>query len=192
VKEYPHRLEYQFDLMETLAEISIFRESLRSLNAEEIRARLVRAIALGEALVTRRPDVTLYASSVVHAHFKLSTIQLRASATGSPDERAQRIAAADEHGRAAISRQAELIRRFPTALGFAAWQALFRQHMASLLLQQGDLDGAQYQAAAAIFLIEELMQVSAAPVLDQMADQVYQTLDRVFALEGTPPELRPG
>lgn len=190
VEKFPDRLEFEFDLLETLAEINVF-EGLQPKNLGTIRDRLRKAVALGEALVTKRPDVALYASSVIHVHFKLARVELQAAAEATAERRDQYVAAAAQHMRAAVNRQTELIRRFPTAVGFAAWQALFRQQLAALLVQQGDLDEAQYQATAAIFLIEELLQLSAEPVLGMIADAAYRTLNQVFIEEGTPPGLLP-
>ncbi|MEM8679200.1 MAG: serine/threonine-protein kinase [Planctomycetota bacterium] len=190
VADDPQRLEYQFDLMETLAELSVFAGSLDAAG-EPIRERLRRAIELGESLVSRRPDVTLYASALAHAHYKLAMFELNTAETSDPDERSEALGAAARHFREAVSRQSELIRRFPTATGYAAWQALFREQLAEVSLEMGDLEEAQYQVTAAIFLIEDLMRVSGSRLLDQLADQAYETLDAIFAAERTPPRLLP-
>ena len=190
VTDFPDRLEYQFDLMETLAEFSVFNDSLDVVE-DPIRQRLQRAIEIGESLVTLRPDVTLYTSALVHAHYKLAVLERRTAERAGDERRPQRWAAAARHFREAVSRQSELIRRFPAATGYAAWQALFRQQLADVSLKMGDLEEAQYQVTAAIFLIEDLMQVSGNRLLDALADRAYATLDAIFWAEGTPRDVLP-
>ena len=190
VNDYPQHLVYQFDLMETLAEFSVFNDSLDVVE-DPIRQRLQRAIEIGESLVTLRPDVTLYATALVHAHYKLAMLELRTAERSGEEGLTQRWGAAARHFREAVSRQSELIRRFPAASGYAAWQALFRQQLAEVSLKIGDLEEAQYQVTAAIFLIEDLMQVSGHRLLDALADRAYATLDAIFWAEGTPRDLLP-
>ena len=86
--EHPEHLDYQFDLMESLAEFSVFGNTLDASVCEQAEQRLRQSVEIGATLVARRPDVTTYMLVSSHAHFKLATV-LVCQAEGLDDDSAQ-------------------------------------------------------------------------------------------------------
>jgi hypothetical protein len=191
VQEFPENLDYQFDLVESLGEMSVFGDALGDDDLERARERIHRSVELGEALVTKRPDVALFASAAIHGTFKLSVIHQRLAEIAPGPERTQKLSAAEQLCRIAIERQAELIRRFPEALGFAAWQAEFQIRLANICLAQRRPADAQDAIVAAVRTLEHLQTRTDQPVILSMIDRAYVTLEEVLRIFGIPPELLP-
>ena len=125
VNAFPGDSDYEFDLVESLAEFSVFGHAMNPSMTAEAESRLRRAVTHGESLVSRRPDVARFALVVAHAHFKLAAVlEYQADLKGQDVETRELDAAKDELNRA-IDMLVELRSRFPGSKGFAVWHAYF-------------------------------------------------------------------
>ena len=190
-QQHPENTDYQFDLVETLAEFSVFGNALDRSICAQARARLQRALEVGEALVAKRPDVASYALVVTHAHFKLAATLVHQARDLRGADRSEIMTAATEHFSTAIERLAELVVRFPEAEGFVVWQAYFHSRLADAYLELFRPREAQMQVASAIELLEAVADRSHEPIVGELTDHAYAQLNRVFSAMGAPPHLWP-
>ena len=190
MQQHPNDADYQHDLVETLAEFTVFGNSLNERVFDDAQARLQRAVALGDALVNKRPDVAAHLLVVAHAHFKLARVLTRQSRASRGPENRELLTAASDHLTSAIDLLSELTYRFPQANGFAVWMAYFYTEAADIALQLFQPEEAQDLSSYAIEIIESLPEeIRGLPTVLELTNLAYDRLFNVFRWMGTPEDI---
>ncbi|HEV8071297.1 MAG TPA: protein kinase [Planctomycetaceae bacterium] len=177
VKEHPDVADYHFALADTYA-----MSDIRQLGPEDFpKAEKNLRAALNEstALVDRNPFATDYAALHVHILHKLAGVLRH----GLP-ERAGAPATVDEVGRLyqeAIRKQASLVERFPSNVGYLFWLAKIRTSLGEFWLERRNPEEARKVFDAAIHDVEPSYkgQISQGPlgdVLGELYERLAETL----------------
>jgi serine/threonine protein kinase len=177
VKEHPDVADYHFALADTYAMSDI--RHLAPDDFTKAEKNLRAALNESTALVDRNPFATDYAALHVHILHKLAGV-LRHS----PPERAGAPATVDEVGRLyqeAIRKQASLVERFPSNLGYLFWLAKIRTSLGEFWLERRNPEEARKVFEAAIHDVEPSYkgQISQGPlgdVLGELYERLAETL----------------
>ena len=172
-KAFPNNTDYQLDLVESLAEFSVFSTALDVEIADAAEKRLRRALKRGQLLVAKRPDMALYSLIVAHAHFKLAAVYEFQAQFLNPSDRHQKLDAAEDEIVQAIDLMYDIHMKFPDAVGFAAWLAYFESRCGRIQNQLRRFDDAHRTFAIAIERLESM------PTIGSDADNVGLLLPSV-------------
>jgi tetratricopeptide (TPR) repeat protein len=177
VKEHPDVADYHFALADTYA-MSDIRE-LAPEDFPKAEKNLRAAIAESTTLVERNPYATDYAALHVHILHKLAGV-LRHS----PPEQAGAPTTVDEIGRLyqeAVRKQASLVQRFPSNVGYLFWLGKIRMSLGEFWLERRTPEEAKKVFEAAIHDVEPHYHgISEGPlgdVLRDLYDRLAETLD---------------
>jgi tetratricopeptide (TPR) repeat protein len=177
VKEHPDVADYHFALADTYA-MSDIRE-LAPEDFPKAEKNLRAALEESTTLVDRNPYATDYAALHVHILHKLAGI-LRQS----PPERAGAPTTVDEVGRLyqeATRKQASLVQRFPSNVGYLFWLGKIRMSQGEFWLERRHPQEARKVFEAAIRDVEPSYQgnISQGPlgdVLGELYERLAETL----------------
>ena len=187
-KAFPNNTDYQLDLVESLAEFSVFSTALDVEIADAAEKRLRRALKRGQLLVAKRPDMALYSLIVAHAHFKLAAVYEFQAQFLNPSDRHQKLDAAEDEIVQAIDLMYDIHMKFPDAVGFAAWLAYFESRCGWIQNQLRRFDDAHRTFAIAIERLESMPTIGST---QKMLDFCYRQLNRTYREIGTPDHLLP-
>lgn len=177
VEQYPERPEYRLALAGSYAHVEMAPERLRPEDAERVEASLAMAAEHASRLVEEHPTVPAYSNSLIHISSRLAGIQERRALDASGQEYRSLIAEAERNLRSAIELQESLVRREPEVATFHLWAARFRNSLARMLRQQGQMDGARQTLEYALERLSEFpTSTSHAAVCTQIRGQLYQNL----------------
>ena len=123
--DYPNETIYQFDLMQTLAEINVFESNMNFETLNQAQASLTKAIEIGDQLIELRPDFASFRIAVAHAYFKLATIDNKMAQLVNEDQRQALLDESEQLYRRAVFGQAYLVRRYPKKPIHRVWLARF-------------------------------------------------------------------
>ncbi|MCH2180877.1 MAG: serine/threonine-protein kinase [Mariniblastus sp.] len=158
VEAYPEQNQFRFDLLETLADVKLFRTNLSPEQIHSLESHLEMALREADYLVMQRPDVMEYRIALVHSNFKLAEILKLKSKQVADLERAECLERAERSMQRAIFQQRNLIQVFPSALGYQVWNIRFLVSMAELKISQDKMEQAERfvkRAASAITRLPE-------------------------------------
>ena len=143
VEDYPEQNLFRFDLLETLAEVKVFGDSVPVKQVDYLKDHL--EVALGEAnyLVKQRPDVVEYRIALIHSNFKLAEILKLKSESATAEDRAELLETAERSMQRAIFEQRNLVQVYPSALGYRVWIVRFFISMSELKMSQGKFGQAE-------------------------------------------------
>ena len=122
VKEYPNKVAYRFQLMQTLAEVNVLASQFDIEQLKIARRDLDSALLHGKLLIQDRPDVLKYQVGMNHTYFKLAIVL-------------DRISSAEESGvegrpftparffRMAINGQRQCTIKYPDVDAYKIWLA---------------------------------------------------------------------
>ena len=186
VKLYPEQNLFRFDLMETLAEVKVFGDSVPSEQIEYIRQHLQSALVEANYLVKKRPDVVEYRVALIHANFKLASIlEMEARLVDRlkvKTSKKELLEQADRCMQRAIFEQRNLVQVYPAAVGYKTWMIRFLITMSRLKDSQGKLDQAERFARRAANTISQLPKsMNQVWIVDAMKLEVAELLARVQA-----------
>jgi serine/threonine protein kinase len=178
VKEHPDVADYHFALADTYAMADI-----RQLPPDEFpraEKRLRAALDESTALVDRNPYASDYAALHVHILHKLAGILQH-----SPPERAGSPTTVDEVGRLyqeSVRRQADLVKRFPTNMGYLFWLGKIRLSLGEFWLERRSPQEARKVLEAAIHDVEpsyngKIQAGAIGDVLRQLYDRLGESLE---------------
>ncbi len=132
VEEHPHEAIYRFDLCETYAAVEAILPGPVELVAPQIADRLDKALALSKRLTSRYPNRPRYLASQAHIYHKRGDVFRK---LGMLEE-------AEHSDRLALERQTQLADAFPQVVTYQVWEAMYRNHLARIVLRRGKPDEA--------------------------------------------------
>ena len=155
-RQYPDNQVIEFDLANSLGQLSVFEPRLARTQLEWGIDRVEEAVKHCEALAAAHPNVPAYLNTCAHTHFKLGVLLQRYGDLlwdrNDPDARQMYLDAKQQAGfsfRAAMRHQTMLERQHPNAIGYKSWNALFIHFYGELLLQIERFDDAERTFARA-------------------------------------------
>ena len=160
VAAYPEQNQFRFDLLETLSDVSVFRDKLDLEELELLESRLEMAQQEADYLVQQRPDVMEYRLALIHSNFKLAELLKMKSEQVPAGERAECRERAERAMQRAIFEQKNLVQVFPSALGYQVWNIRFLVSMAELKISQGRGEQAERLVKRAANAVDRLPEVA--------------------------------
>ena len=143
VEDYPEQDLFRFDLLETLAEVKVFGDSVPVKQVDYLKDHLEVALDEANYLVKQRPDVVEYRIALIHSNFKLAEILKLKSESTTSEDRSELLELAEQLMQRAIFEQRNLVQVHPSALGYRVWLIRFFVSMAELKMSQGKLGQAE-------------------------------------------------
>lgn len=183
-QEFPTSPLYQFELAQTLAEFSVFGDSLQRNQLETAEQRLRQALELLERLVAEQPQVAEYATAFLHSHGKLGTVLEQQAMGATSTKRQERLAESEKSFRRALQGASQLQARFPDSPGYGAWQALFQERLGTILRQAGRYDESYTVLARATRGLVNLMEQHHLTELRNQLARTYRSLAETCEASG--------